>query len=64
VEERNKIVAWVPHKSKSETMVYGGDVYLRVWETPVQSLGQEGLLEEGIATHPSTLNWKIPRTEA
>ena len=35
-----------------------------MWETPVQSLGQEGLLEEGIATHPSTLNWKIPRTEA
>ena len=35
-----------------------------MWETPVQSLGQEGLLEEGIATHPSILNWKIPRTEA
>ena len=35
-----------------------------MWEMPVQSLGQEGLLEEGIATHPSILTWKIPRTKA
>ena len=26
----------------------------------VQSLGQEGLLEEGTATHFSILDWKIP----
>ena len=26
----------------------------------VQSLGQEGLLEEGMATHSSTLTWEIP----
>ena len=29
----------------------------------IQSLGQEGSLEEKMATHPSILAWKIPRTE-
>ena len=29
----------------------------------VQSLGREDPLEEGMATHPSTLAWKIPWTE-
>ena len=29
-------------------------------ETQVQSLGQEGPLEEGMATHSSTLAWRIP----
>jgi len=29
-------------------------------ETQVQSLGQEDLLEEGMATHPSILAWRIP----
>ena len=32
-------------------------------ETRVQSLGWEDPLEEGMATHSSTLAWKIPRTE-
>ena len=32
-------------------------------ETWVQSLGQEDLLEEGIATHSSILAWRIPWTE-
>ena len=32
-------------------------------ETWVQSLGQEGPLEKGIATHSSVLAWRIPRTE-
>ena len=32
-------------------------------ETWVQPLGQEGLLKEGMATHPSILSWKIPWTE-
>ena len=31
--------------------------------TWVQSLGQEDLLEKEIATHSSTLAWKIPWTE-
>ena len=29
----------------------------------VQSLGLEDLLEEGMATHSSTLAWRIPWTE-
>ena len=32
-------------------------------ETHVQSLGQEDALEKEIATHSSTLAWKIPWTE-
>ena len=34
-----------------------------VWETQVQSLGREDLLEKEIAAHSSTLAWKIPWTE-
>ena len=32
-------------------------------ETQVQSLGWEDLLEKEMATHSSTLAWKIPWTE-
>ena len=32
-------------------------------ETQVQSLGQEDLLEKEMATHSSTVAWKIPWTE-
>ena len=34
-----------------------------MWETQVQSLGQEDLLEKETATHSSTLAWKIPWME-
>ena len=34
-----------------------------VWETWVQSLGWEDLLEKGMATHSNILAWRIPRTE-
>ena len=34
-----------------------------VLETWVRSLGGEDPLEEGVATHPSILAWRIPRTE-
>ena len=34
-----------------------------VWETWVQFLGWEDPLEEDMATHSSTLAWKIPWTE-
>ena len=34
-----------------------------VQEMWVQSLGQEDPLEKGIATHSSTLAWRIPWTE-
>ena len=34
-----------------------------MWETQVRSLGQEDPLEKEIATHSSTLAWKIPWME-
>ena len=34
-----------------------------MWETRVQSLGQEDLLEKEMATHSSILAGKIPWTE-
>ena len=34
-----------------------------MWETQVQSLGREDLLEKEMATHSSILAWKIPWTE-
>ena len=33
-----------------------------IWETWVQSLGWEDLLEKGKATHSSILAWRIPWT--
>ena len=32
-------------------------------ETQVRSLGWEGPLEKGVATHSSILAWKIPMTD-
>ena len=34
-----------------------------LWETRVRALGGEDPLEKEMATHSSTLAWKIPRTE-
>ena len=34
-----------------------------MWETRVRSLGQEDPLEKEMATHSSTIAWKIPWTE-
>ena len=34
-----------------------------MWENQVQSLGQEDLLEKGMATHFSILAWRSPWTE-
>ena len=34
-----------------------------MWETQVQSLGQEDPLEKEMEIHSSTLAWKIPWTE-
>ena len=34
-----------------------------MWEIWVRSLGQEDPLEKEMATHSSTLTWKIPWTE-
>ena len=35
----------------------------KMWETGVRSLGWEDLLEKEMATHSSTLAWKIPWME-
>ena len=34
-----------------------------MWDTWVRSLGQEDPLEKEMATHSSTLAWRIPGTE-
>ena len=34
-----------------------------MWETQVQSLGQEDPLKKGVATHSSILAWRIQWTE-
>ena len=34
-----------------------------ILETQIQSLGQEDLLEKGMATHTSILAWKLPWME-
>ena len=34
-----------------------------MWETQIQSLGQENPLEKEMATHSSILAWKIPWME-
>ena len=34
-----------------------------MWETQVQSLGQEDSLQKGMATHSSILAWRIPWAE-
>ena len=34
-----------------------------MWETQVQSQGQEDLLKKGMATHSSSLAWRTPWTE-
>ena len=37
-------------------------IVLTMWETWVQSLGREDLLEKEMTTHSSILAWKIPWT--
>ena len=34
-----------------------------MWETRLESLGGEDPLEKEMATHSTTLAWKIPQTE-
>ena len=43
--------------------LFGHPYLYTLWETQVQSLGQEDPLEKEMATHSSTLAWKIPWTE-
>ena len=46
--------------------MFGGSVVKHppaMQETQVQFLGQEDPLEKGMATHSSSLSWRIPWTE-
>ena len=58
-----------PQKTVSQPVVFGEEFSQMVkclptvWETWVRSLGQEDPLEKEMATHSSTLAWKIPWTE-
>jgi len=54
----------------THTHIYGASLVAQVvknlpemWEIRIQPLGQEDLLEKGMATHCSILAWKIPWTE-
>ena len=54
----------------THTHIYGASLVAQMvknlpemWEIQVQSLGQEDLLEKGMATHCSILAWKTPWTE-
>ena len=44
-------------------MAQGVKCLPKMWETQVQSLGWEDLLEKEMATHSGTLAWKTPWTE-
>ena len=53
-------------RGKASKGLPGGTVIknlLAMQETPVQSLGGEYTLEKGMATHSSSLAWRIPGTE-
>ena len=55
----------LPGKSPGKSSLVAQTVkrLLIMWETQVQSWGQEELLEKEMATHSSILAWKIPWTE-
>ena len=55
-----------PGGQNSELRKFGEGSLKRLptmWENPIQSLGQEDLLQKEMATHSSILAWKIPWTE-
>ena len=66
-------MTWMGRQSNEEghTCMYGwASLVAQVIKNPaamrktwVRSLGLEDPLEEGMATHPSTLPWRIPWTE-
>ena len=73
-----EMLSWMNHKLESrllEEISTTSDIQMislvaqlvknvpAVQETPVRFLGQEDPLEKGMATHSSTLAWKIPWTE-
>ena len=56
-------VLWLTHLRWTSLVAQMVKHLPTVWETQVQSLGQEDLLEKEMATHSSILAWKIPWME-
>ena len=61
VTERDSLVAQTVKKKK--TLYFQVKCLPEMWETWVQSLGQEDRLEKQMATHSRILAWEIPWTE-
>ena len=57
----DRLVTWVNLRASLVAYTVKNLPVMQV--TWVLSLGGEDLLEKGIATHSSTLAWRIPRTE-
>ena len=49
----------ISRSGSSPGVVIGYPLLPAMWETWVQSLGWDDLLEEGMATHSSVLAWRI-----
>ena len=62
-EQPTHIQAAKPGASQAAQWVKNPPALQETQEAWVQSLGQEHLPEEGMATHSSSLAWRIPRTE-
>ena len=53
---------WFPGVGRSSLVNQSVKTLSAMWETQVQSLGQEDPLEKEMATHSSILAWRIPWT--
>ena len=62
VSKRVDTTEWLNNSYYTHLMVQMVKSLPAVWETWVQSLGQEGPLEKRMATHSSTLAWRVPWT--
>ena len=60
---RRVFFSFFPFFTTSTTWVQMVKCLPTMWETRVQSLVWEGLLEKEMATHSSILAWRIPRME-
>ena len=56
-------IGYPPQYSWASLVAQMGKNPPAMWEMWVRSLGWEDPLEEGMATHSSTLAWRIPWTE-
>ena len=54
---------WKKKKKRTSLVAWAVKNLPAMWETQVQSLGQEDHLEKGMATHSSILAWRISWTE-